>query len=272
VPLESALAVLASALLHAAWNAMLKRAPDTEAAAALVILGASGLSGALALTFGPAAVPGPAVPWIVAAGVIEAVYFVTLAAALARLSLQSAYGVSRGLGVLLVWPMSIAIFAEPATARSLGGAALLSIGLFVQMRTIPRSSGLWLAIACAGAIACYPLAYKRAIALDVSPYSLFALSLAMALPVQLAALGKARVPRLRAALRPIILVSAACCAASFLIFLHALKSSGPAHVSALRNTSVLFAAMFGWARGETLDGRALGSALLITVGAVLVAL
>lgn len=266
--------VLISALLHATWNALLKQARDTEAAAVIVVLGASLVSGVLALTVGPRQIPSAAVPWLLAAGAIEGVYFVTLAAALHRLPLQSAYGISRGLGVLIVWPVAALGLGEAVSALSLGGAALLSFGLFVQMRAVPRSSGVLFALACAGAIALYPVTYKRAIDLGIAEFSLFALSLAMAAPLQLLTLGRARVTRLRAAVadRNRLVIASSLCAASFLVFLSALKTQGPAHVSALRNTSVLVAAMYGWARGETFDARNVLSAAAIALGALLVAL
>ena len=266
--------VLVSALLHATWNAALKRVADTHAAAIVIVCGASLVSALLAVAMGELAVPRAATLPLIVSGVIEGVYFVSLAGALSRLPLQSAYGVSRGLGVLVVWPLSAFFLSEQVSPLSLLGAALLSVGLFVQMRSVPRSVGLAYAVVCALSISLYPLAYKRAIQTGISPYVLFSFSLALALPAQLAMLGDARVGRIRAAIRVnarLLVPCAVACAASFLIFLYALKTAGPAHVSAMRNVSVLFASIFAWTRGETFDRRAVISALLITLGAVFVA-
>ncbi|MCC6811759.1 MAG: EamA family transporter [Deltaproteobacteria bacterium] len=275
MPAAAIALVLLSAVLHATWNALLKGAEDKEASAAIIVTGAGSLSAALALAFGSGGVPRAALPWAFATGAVEAVYFLTLTAALARLPLQSAYGISRGCGVLFVWPIALVFLDEQATWLALFGAATLAFGLFVQMRSLPRSRGLLFALGCAAAIALYPATYKRAIDTGIAPSALFALSLAVALPVQIVGLGSRRGARLRAALsgeRRWLAFAAVCCAASFLIFLNALKSAGPAHVSAMRNTSVLFAAAWGWARGEVVDARSLTSALAITVGAALVAL
>ncbi len=266
--------VLVSALLHAVWNAALKQVSDTKAAAILIVFGASLVSGVLAIATGEFALPRAAALPLLVAGLIEGAYFVSLAGAIERLPLQSAYGVSRGLGVLLVWPLSAFFLSEQVSVLSLVGAALLSFGLFVQMRSLPRSSGLVYAVVCALTISMYPLAYKRAIRTGISPYVLFSLSLAMAIPAQLLMLGSARLQRIRSAAGAhwrFLVPCAIACAASFLIFLCALKTTGPAHVSAMRNVSVLFASIFAWTRGETFDRRAVASAVLITFGAILVA-
>ena len=65
-----------------------------------------------------------------------------------------------------------------------------------------------------------------------------------------------------------MLLSAAACAASFLLFLHALDLDHAGRVSALRNTSIAFATVFGALAGERVDRRAWAAAIAITVGAI----
>ncbi len=267
-------AILASAVLHAGWNALLKRSPDPSAASVLLVALAAVLSGAMGLVVGASAVPPAAWPFLLATGLIEGIYFVTLTRALEQLPLGSAYGISRGLGLLLIWPFSALWFAEGLEAPVLAGATLLSLGLFALISSVGSRRGLAFAIACAVTITAYPLAYKGALHAGVDPFPLFAVSLALALPLQWLALGLGRGARLVAAWRaqPKRLAFAALiCAASFILFLVALALAGAGRVTALRNTSVLVASLLGWLAGEPPTRRSVLSAVCITAGAVLVA-
>lgn len=268
------LAILLSAALHAAWNGLLKGCRDPEAAGALLVLGAAALSLISGLAAGQLEVPQAAWPLVATTGLIEALYFVTLGRALQRLPLGSAYGISRGLGLLLLWPASVLWFGEGLDLRSAVGAGLLSLGLLALITQVPSRLGLAYALGCAASIALYPLAYKRALIAGVAPYALFGLSLALALPLQIAGLGAGRRERLSrswSAHRLRILAGAALCAASFLLFLFALRATGAGRITGLRNLSVLFAALWAWRAGEPMSRRGWASALALAVGAVLLA-
>jgi drug/metabolite transporter (DMT)-like permease len=270
----SALAlVLLSAAAHAVWNGMLKRSADPAAAAVGIVAGAAGLSLALAAATGQASLPRAAwLPTLVAGGV-EAAYFALLSGALLRLPLGTAYGLSRGGGLLLTWPVSLLLLGERIDAVGALGAGLVAAGLLALVRGRPGPGVRW-ALACAVAIGLYPPAYQWALRAGAPAAMLFACSLLVSGPLQVAALGGERRARLGRALREerrLLLVGALLCAASFLLFLAALDRSGAGWASALRNTSVLFAAAIGWARGEERTPRALGSAGLIALGAVALA-
>lgn len=266
--------VLFSALLHATWNALLKGGTDKAATALLL----SAMSVFVGLGIGwwvdGFVLPPGGVPWLVLCSFIEAAYFVTLAGAMSRLSLGTAYGLSRGLGLLLVWPLSALVFGEGATETDIGGVVLLTAGLLALAREAPSGSGLRWAIACALTIATYPIAYKRALAEGADPYALFAGAIGLSVPVQLVALGPQRLERLRATLRvdaSRIVVGGTVCTASFLIFLVVLRDEGAGRVTALRNASVLFAALFSRLRGEDGSWRAACSAAAVALGCALVA-
>lgn len=265
-------AILGSAAIHAAWNALLKGAPDVGASSVAVSAGAAALTAVLGLAVGPWAVPDAAWPMVAAAGLVEGAYFVTLSRALTRLPLGTAYGVSRGAGLLFVWPLSVAVLGETATALEMFGAVLVSLGLFTLVRRGGSRAGLASAAACAASVGLYPVAYKAALERGASPYPLFALALAIALPVQVALLGDGRRQRLASALRGApwrLGLASLLCAASFLLFLAALQACGAARLTGLRNTSVVFAAAFGWAQGEPSGARNVASALAIAAGALL---
>ncbi len=266
--------ILLSAVLHAAWNAVLKSTEDKAAASALlgaVSVAAAGLVGALAFEL---SAPAAALPWVVACAGVEVLYFVTLAAALQRLPLGTGYGLSRGLGLLLVVPGALLLFGERLAPSELAGVALLSAGLFALVQGAPSRSGVVLAAVCGVTIAVYPLLYKRALAEGIDAFTLFAGSVGLSVPGQIAMLGSGRRRRLAACMRqhgPIVLVAGLLCCTSFLLFLVVLKEHGPGRLTALRNSSVLFASLFSMLRGEERTLRDGLSALAVGAGCVLVA-
>ena len=194
------LLVLASAALHALWNALLKRERDKDAAVVAVLAVAATLAALAATVEGAAAARVPfgdraALGWSAAAGLFEAGYFITLAMALERAPLGLAYTVSRGAAILAVWPVSAFWLGEPVSASALAGSAVLLAGLLVAgLQRGAGRAGVALACLCAGFIAGYHLCYKRAMAGEPSAPAVFAVALAVALPVSLARLGPRRWP------------------------------------------------------------------------------
>jgi len=282
------LLVLASAALHAGWNAALKKQRDPAAAAVLILVVAA-VCATLAASFARAvAFPTPeALGWALASGVCEALYFATLARAMAGAPLGVAYTVSRGGSILIVWPASMAWLGERARPASLGGAALVCVGLVLAgattkapgaapgaARDTERGSGRGLAwaVLCAFFVATVYLAYKRALALGAEPSALFAVSLVVAAPLNVAMLGARASSRLSSELRaaPLrLVVAGVVCAASFLLFLGALHASGAGRVLTLRNTSVVFALVFGWIGGEPPARLEAAGAAFVVAGAML---
>lgn len=267
--------VLVSAATHAAWNAGLKRASDPAASAVWIVAGAASLSAVLAVATRTATLPSASWGWVVASGLVEAAYFVTLAGALARLPLGTAYGVARGGGQLVTWPIAVLALGEPLTATSAAGASLVAGGLLATARPGGVTpDGLGWAVACAVTIGVYPITYKAALGAGAPEATLFATSLAISLPVQIALLGAERRARLTRAASGAgwpLLAASVLCAASFLAFLGALALGGAGRASAIRNVSVLFAlAIAAWG-GERPTSRALFGAVGIAVGAALVA-
>ena len=174
--------------------------------------------------------------------------------ALERAPLGLAYTVSRGAAILLVWPLSALWLHEPITPASLAGSALLAAGL--ALAGLERGGdrrGLQLALLCGAFIAAYHLCYKRAMAAEPSAAAVFAVALAVALPLNVARLGPARRRELPALLRsrpgPLVL-GGLLCAASFLVFLLALRDAGAGLVLTLRNSSILFRAPVRRAAGR----------------------
>jgi uncharacterized membrane protein len=269
--------LLASAFLHAAWNALVKREREPQGAVLGVLAAALVFSAALALAFPGAGLPTrAALLWGVGAGVFEAVYFVTLGEALVRASYGAVYAIARGGALLLVWPVAVLALREPFTARSAAGAALVGAGVVlvaVAGRERATRGGLAFAVACAASIAGYHVCYGLALAAGAAPAPLFALAFAVALPpVWLQARLSGRVAAgldRRAVVR--LSAAGALATASFLLFLVGLSSSGAGVALTLRNTSVVFAQLLAAALGEALPRRQLLGAGLVVAGAALVA-
>ncbi len=268
--------LVASALLHASWNAMLKRERAPAAAVPWVLLVALLVAVVAAFRFpGPGLPTGAVAGWAVGAGLCEGLYFVTLAAALARAPYGAVYAVARGGALLLVWPAAALLLHEPVTWSSATGAALVCTGVFLVAwagHSGGGGAGLALAALSAAGIAGYHLCYDRALAGGGAPAPIFATALGIAWPLAWLT------GRLRGETAPLTPRSAArwtlagvTCTASFLLFLTGLAATGAGAALTLRNTSVVFAQVIAVLMGERLPRRQLAGATLVVLGASLVA-
>lgn len=263
--------VLVSALLHAAWNALLRRSPERDTASlAIPALSFLLTAGACPFLPGPAFATGASLAWGAAAGIFEGLYFLALARALARAPLGWSYTWMRGGALLLVWPLSLAFLGErlrvvPALSVALVGAGLALMGAAPERAG--RRSLAWAATAGA-AIAGYTLCYKLSLDGGARPLPLFALSMAVSLPIQAALrlLGPARAGgRVK---RPgLILAAGILSTASFLLYLQALAWAGAGAVTTLRNTSIVFAVIGSALLGERPPVRHWAGACLVALGA-----
>lgn len=210
--------------------------------------------------------------WTGAAGVFEGLYFLTLAAALGRAPYGAVYAVARGGALLLVWPAAALWLGEPVTARGATGALLVGVGIAgVAGAGRERSSGAGMAwsAACATAIAGYHLCYDRALREGASPAPVFAVALAVALPLVWAAARRAG--QVEAPWGPgdafRRVAAGALATVSFLLFLEGLSRSGAGVALTLRNTSVVFAQLLALLIGERVPPRQWAGATLVALGA-----
>jgi len=278
--------VVLSALLHATWNGLLRLEADKDRSMVIATVVAALFAFAVAgVRWGLGEPPFSSwagVGFAVAAGVFEATYFAALAAAMARGTLGTVYTVSRGGAVVLVWPLSIALFAEVATLGASLGTGLVLIGL-VLTGLARRGGGRhdqpgavrW-ALACALAIAGYHLGYKAALREGIQPSACFAVALGVAAAINVArmAMRAGELGAMRALVGqrwPRLVVIGAICAGSFLLLMEALAVGGSGFVLTLRNTSVLFALGLSWWIGERPSRRELAGAALVALGAAVMA-
>ena len=215
------------------------------------------------------------------AGFLEAIYFYTLARALDVGRLGAVYTVSRGGALVVVWPLSILLFAEVATVPAIVGSGVVLGGLVLSslapssQRSAGHNAGIAWAALCAASIAGYHLSYKAALLGGGSGSAVFAVSLSFAGAINIVRIGGEGRRKLRALIsmrgRRIALMGLLC-GGSFLILMEALARGGSGYVLTLRNTSVLFAAGLAWTIGERPRHAELVGAALVAVGAVLMAL
>ncbi|MBE0612244.1 MAG: EamA family transporter [Burkholderiales bacterium] len=247
-PIVTAL-VLASALLHAGWNAIVKSSRDVLLDTALVAAAA----GILALPLiGIAGLPArPSWPYLGASAAIHVAYFSTLAAAYRFGDLSHAYPLMRGTAPLLVALFGVALLNErPAASMWLGivliSAGILSLG-WSQRSRAHRSATLW-ALSNAAIIASYTLVDGTGARLSGTPAgyaaALFSLQALFFVALVAASRGRAMLVYFARHWRR-GLGGGFCLLSAYGIVLWAMTLAPIAAVAALRETSVIFAAVLG---------------------------
>lgn len=241
--------VLGSALLHASWNAIIKASREVMLDTALVAAGAALLALPLA-----ALVPlplRPSWPYLGASAVIHVAYFSTLIAAYRVGDLGHAYPLMRGIAPLLVALFGVALLGEhPSASMWLGivliSAGILSLGLLQRGRA-QRAATLW-ALANAAIIASYTLVDGTGARLSGAPagYVAALFWLQGLLFVTLVAFLRKRAAFEYAARNwQRGLIGGLCLISAYGIVLWAMTRAPVAAVAALRETSVIFAALLG---------------------------
>ncbi|MBV9835615.1 MAG: EamA family transporter, partial [Alphaproteobacteria bacterium] len=136
-PLVIAL-LLAAALMHATWNALLKSDRGDRLATFGVIMGMGALQGAILAPFLPM-IDAAAWRWAASSVVIHVFYYVFLLKAYAYGDLSHAYPIARGSGPLLVAVFSGRLLDEALRVQDVVGVVLLSAGLVAL--ALPERNG-----------------------------------------------------------------------------------------------------------------------------------
>lgn len=240
-------AVLAAAVLHAGWNAVVKAADDKATATRFVAIGA-GLVGLLALPF--LAAPAPAaLPWLAGSVALQIAYFLLLARAYRLADLTVAYPVMRGLAPLLVAAVATLVFGERLGVAARLGIAAIALGLFglVVGRRLDRHA-LAAAVGTAVVIAGYTVLDGIGVRLSGAPIAYAAWEAVLtAVPFLLRELfaAPAALDRRRLVAWGFGLVGGLATTVSWVIALWAMTQAPIALVAALRETSIVFALLLG---------------------------
>jgi drug/metabolite transporter (DMT)-like permease len=240
----SALALaLAAACVHALWNVLLARSRDVEAATAVAVFVAW-------FAYLPVAIVlwrvHPSVwPYVLASGLLQLAYTALLAAAYRRAALSVVYPLARGLAPVLVLLGSVVVLGRGTSAGEAAGVCLVGVGVLLVRGGLrrPQGAGSLFGVTIACLIAGYTLVDKHGLAqAGAFPY----LQLEMTLPslVYPAALVRIRgTAALRAEIGWHSIVAGLATFGAYGLVLLALQRAAAAPVAAVRETSVVIAAL-----------------------------
>lgn len=266
-------AVLIGALLHASWNVLVKSSSDKALDTALIhLLGSIIALPLLALTGLP---PAAAWPYIVSSVVIHIAYYIALAGAYKHGDMGLTYPLMRGVAPMLVALSAVATLGESLTPLAWAGVAGICSGVLVlglSRHALDNRRATLFALANAVVIAIYTvvdaLGTRAAVANGGTAFQyvvlLFVLDGWPFAALVLARRGRAAWPYARKRW-PIAAGGAIASLGSYGIALWAMTRAPVASVAALRETSVLFAALLGtWLLREAFTvRRALGTCVIV---------
>lgn len=274
---------LGAAVLHAGWNVLLAGSRDSVAATgALLAFGALLLAPAALLT--GAGVSSAALPFVAASAALELAYFVMLAYAYRDGELGVIYPVGRGSAPVVVLALGAIGLGVGVSWIAALGVALVAAGVLLLASRSERR----VTRAMAAKVDARPnrdVLYGLAIGLAIAGYTLVdsegldhadplaylflvAAVCAVAYCGGLVATGQGG--ELRVALNPRSLLTAAAVFGAYAMVLAALELAPAASVAAVRESSVVIAAVFAWLfLGEP---RRLTAAALVAAGVATIAL
>ncbi|KND59761.1 Permease of the drug/metabolite transporter (DMT) superfamily [Candidatus Burkholderia verschuerenii] len=263
--------VLLAALLHATWNAMLHGNADRFLSMTWMSI-CIGVVSLAALPFLPMPHAG-AWPCIVASGLVHIAYNMALVRAYRSGDLGETYLIARGSSPMLV-ALGAALFArEHPGVLQIAGIVLVSSGIIslaLQRGNVSRK-GAWAAFVTGATIAIYTVIDGIGVRAsgDAMAYTAWMFAFYLLMPLLFIAMRGAHA--LRAPL-PVVVQNAAgglVSIAAYGIVIWAMQYGAMGAVSALRETSVVFAALIGrMFLNEQLSARRLVSCCVIAMGAI----
>jgi uncharacterized membrane protein len=272
-----------AAFLHAGWNVLLAGSRDSVAATgALLAVGALLLAPA-ALATG-AGISNQALPFVAASAALELAYFVLLARAYRDGELGVVYPVARGSAPVVVLALGVIGLGKGVSALAALGIGLVAFGVMLlaarrevrhetrlsaEKRGEPRRDVLF-GLAIGLSIAGYTLVDSEGLDHADPLAYLFLVAVVCAVLYGGALLATGQGGQLLGALNPRTAITAAAVFGAYAMVLAALELAPAASVAAVRESSVVIAALFAWLfLGEP---RRLGAAALVAAGVAAIAL
>lgn len=267
--------VLAAAVGHATWNALAKLAPSPRDAVSTINAAVAVIGVASLVVIGPP--PAAAIAFAVGSSAIHVAYNLLLGSSLAAGELGQVYPLARGSAPLLVAIGALAIGHEPLSVAELLGVVVVAGGIALLARP-HRDHGLravLLALATGVTIAGYSLTDGLGVRHSPDPFAyaglLFALEGSVVASVSLVAARRARtLPEIRS-----LTLGFAAGVLSYVTYaavLWAQQRAPLAVVSALRETSVVIAALAGAIIGEVQARSRIVAAAIVATGVALIVL
>jgi drug/metabolite transporter (DMT)-like permease len=270
--------VLMAAVMHASWNALVKAGGDKTAMQVLVIV-FSGIPALIALPFFP--LPDAASwPFLAASTAIHFVYYVTLLGAYRHGDLSQAYPIARGSSPVVVAVGAWLIVGETQALLQIVGIGVASAGIISLAgplrfgrngrRRDGEGKAIAFAFATSVAIAFYTLMDGMGVRSTAEPMSYILWLLGLEAPLMLAAGLWLRRGRVVASYRPILakgMIGGLVAGLGYGIVIWAMDHAPMAHVSMLRETSVILAAAIGALfLSEPFGARRIAAAALVAAG------
>jgi drug/metabolite transporter (DMT)-like permease len=273
-------AVLGAAALHALWNSLVKSASDKFLSSAVVAIWCGVVAGVTALVLPRPA--GAAMPFIIASAIIHIVYFMLVGQLYRNADLSVAYPIMRGLAPLIAAVIAFVALGEaPAPIASLGVAALVAGVLAMGASGLAHGRidrpTIIVALANSAVIAIYSVIDGEGARISGSgaafafAYNSWADALtALAyLPILLFLRGRTVAAALVRDWR-VGLIGGVAAFLGYAIVIWAMTQAPIAAVAALRETSVVFAAIIGVvALREPFHAQRAIAALVILAGIIL---
>ncbi len=243
--------VLCAAALHATWNALIKAGGDRLVMTMLVLIGPTPVCIA-GLYFLPALEPA-AWPFVLGSAAIHYIYYVLLIAAYTHGDLSQVYPISRGAAPALVALLAWALVGEALTEAEIVAVLIVSVGIMSLARRRGGSApgankALGLALLNAVAIASYLIVDGMGVRRASEPLTYIAwLFVLEAFPVLGFTVWRRR-GHVVDAIAPYLrrgLFGGAIAGVSYGITIWAMSQGPMAQIVALRETSVVMAAVLG---------------------------
>lgn len=273
---EILLLVLLAAGMHATWNALVKVSGDPLLTQTTIITTGS----ILALTIAPF-VPAPAPaswPFLFASVAIHNLYFLFLLRAYRHGDFSQVYPIARGSSPLIVGLLSGPLVGETLSWPQLGGLLLVAFGI-ASLAGVGRSRGVaegpavLYALACGLSIGAFSLVDGIGVRRAGGGFSfaVWLTALEFIPIVAYTAIRRSRgiVPFLRVSGR-VAAAGGVLAAVSYTLIIWAYTQGPIAPIAALRETSVVMAALIGAARfGEPFGIRRVAAAVVVVLGVAL---
>ena len=283
MPCQALALTLIAALIHAAWNFIIKKVEDRQLVSWWAIL----LGAAVTLPFllPKAEIARSLWPYILGSACAETIYYIALMHAYANADFSLTYPIARGLAPALIAVWAIAFVGERPRFAGVIGIGIILLGLLVigaghraskGNKTPIQFRGILLALFIALLISVYSVIDATAVrTVSPLPYLMIVLGCAGLLmtPFVLSRYGyRAAVISWRKNFLPIISI-ALLMPLAYVLVLQAYALAPISYVGAIREISIVLAALAGWRwLGESFGRiRSLG-AVLIFVGILAISL
>ena len=268
--------VLFAAVLHACWNALVKGGIDKTVSMTAVVIG-QGVTGALLIPFAPALDWAACWPYLATGVGLHIGYQSFLIVSYRLGDLTQVYPIARGVAPLLIAAASFLFYGVTFAPAQIAAVTMISLGI-ASISLVRRADGLFQGKAALAAlttgvfIASYSIVDGYGARLGGSAVGYFGWLSLMNAGIYTLAIAFWRPATARAALlawRPMVLGGGASFAAYALV-VWAFMQAPIALVSALRETSIIFALFIGvFLMGERLSLAKVAATAMTLGGAVL---